>query len=225
MAAIIVLVSTLDGWLGLCGPVWRPAWEMKPSYTLGAIVAVVGWVITIVVCVLVYLAALKQIRLANRQIELQRNQIDENRQEPRKAAFARLQRQFFQLAADIYRLLTAQGYLMRFADRFRADGNFRGWSRRCSSRIETPPTSSARRRLRRRSVTHLDPRQIKRRLRQRRSLPSRNANILNSTNVPWGTGCTNLLANKSAPIISNSDFRMMASASSRGICGISSSGT
>jgi hypothetical protein len=128
-AAMILLVLTLNSWLGLWGPVWQAAWEMKASDALGLIVAIVGWLITIAVGAIAYLAALKQIRLANTQIEIQQDQINKSRAELRKSAYARLERKFLQLGGDNDRLLTAQGYLRKFTDQFPAEGNLDGWSR------------------------------------------------------------------------------------------------
>lgn len=34
-AAAILLVLTLNGWLGLWGPLWRATWDVKPSDALG----------------------------------------------------------------------------------------------------------------------------------------------------------------------------------------------
>jgi hypothetical protein len=46
-AAAILLVLTLNGWLGLWGPVWNAVWKMQPGDALGVVVGVVGWVLTI----------------------------------------------------------------------------------------------------------------------------------------------------------------------------------
>lgn len=127
--AMILLIVTLHVWLGLWGPVWQAAWEMKPADALGITVAVIGWTVTIAVGAVAYVAALKQIRLANQQIELQQAQIKENREELRKSAHARLEREFLQFGSDIDRLLTAQSYLQKFADQFPPEGNLDGWSR------------------------------------------------------------------------------------------------
>jgi hypothetical protein len=41
-AAAILLILTLNGWLGLWGPVWNAVWKMQAGDALGVVVAVIG---------------------------------------------------------------------------------------------------------------------------------------------------------------------------------------
>jgi hypothetical protein len=135
-AAVILLVLTLNGWLGLWGPLWEAAWKMQPSDALGVVVAVIGWIVTISLGTLAYFVAQRQIRvgqaqidLQQRQIVMQQQQIAEAREEQRRSTFARLDREFQQLARDIDRLKLAQGYLGTFSGHFPIAGRLDGWSR------------------------------------------------------------------------------------------------
>jgi hypothetical protein len=44
-AGCILLILTLNGWLGLWGPIWKATWKMQPGDALAVIVAVIGWAV------------------------------------------------------------------------------------------------------------------------------------------------------------------------------------
>jgi hypothetical protein len=134
-AAAILVVLTLNAWLGLWGPIWSAAWKVQPSDALGVIVAMVGWIVTISLGALAYIVTQRQIKLGRdqvdlqqRQIAMQQYQIAEAREEQRKSNFARLDREFHTFAKDIDRLKTSQGYLGTFSARFPDAGRLDGWS-------------------------------------------------------------------------------------------------
>jgi hypothetical protein len=134
-AAAILVVLTLNAWLGLWGPIWNAAWKVQPSDALGVIVAVIGWIVTISLGALAYFVAQRQIKLGRdqvdlqqRQIAMQQQQIAEAREEQRKSNFARLDREFQLFAKDIDRLKLAKGYLGTFSARFPDAGRLDGWS-------------------------------------------------------------------------------------------------
>jgi hypothetical protein len=134
-AAAILLILTLNGWLGLWGPVWNAVWKMQAGDALGVVVAVIGWTVTISLGALAYFVAQRQIKLGHdqiglqqRQIAMQQIQIGEAREEQRKSNFARLDREFQLFAKDIDRLKLAQGYLGMFSARFPDAGKLDGWS-------------------------------------------------------------------------------------------------
>lgn len=133
-AAAILLLLTLNAWLGLWGPIWNAAWKMQPGDALGVVVAVVGWIVTIAVGIKAFSLAQRQIKLGREQIALQQHQIEmqqqqiaETREELRKSNHARLVREFQRFAWDIDRLITAKGYLGTFTARF-PEGRLDGWS-------------------------------------------------------------------------------------------------
>jgi hypothetical protein len=124
-AAAILLVIALSVWLGTWGPLWK---TIGASDLLTLIVAIVGWVVTITLGLRAFCLAQNQIGLAQRQIEQQQQQINENREETRKSNYARLDREFYQFARNLDRLMTAQGYLGTFSARF-PQGQLDGWAR------------------------------------------------------------------------------------------------
>jgi hypothetical protein len=124
-AAAISLVITLNVWLGVWGPLWK---NIGASDLLMLVVAIVGWVVAITLGLRAFRLAQHQIGLAQRQIEQQQEQINEAREETRKSNYTRLDREFYQFARDIDRLMTAQGYLGTFSARF-PQGQLDGWAR------------------------------------------------------------------------------------------------
>jgi hypothetical protein len=133
-AAVILLILALNAWLGLFGPVWKAAWEMKPGDALGVIVAVIGWIVTLGVGTVAFFLSQRQIKLGRSQIELQQRQIDmqqqqiaEAREEARRSNHARLEKEFLAFAGDLDRLKLVQGYLGTFTGHF-PNGALDGWS-------------------------------------------------------------------------------------------------
>lgn len=124
-AAMILLVLALSTTLGLYGPLWS---KLSGSDLLTASIAVVGWLVTVSLGLRAFRLSQHQIALAQEQIKQQQAQIAETREEVRKAAFARLDREFYQFARDVDRLLTAKGYLGTFTARFPV-GRLDGWAR------------------------------------------------------------------------------------------------
>jgi hypothetical protein len=80
-AAAILLILTLNAWLGLWGPIWKAAWKMQPSDALGVVVAVVGWTVTIALGMKAFSLAQRQIKLGQEQIALQQHQIEMQQQQ------------------------------------------------------------------------------------------------------------------------------------------------
>jgi hypothetical protein len=120
-AAGILLILTLNVWLGLWGPVWQAAWEMKPADALGVIVAIVGWSITVLIGAIGFYFAFRQIQLQQKQIRYAEAEI-------RRSNFLRLDREVRELGQDIDRLKTAAGYLRTFTCTFPPDSQIDGWA-------------------------------------------------------------------------------------------------
>lgn len=124
-AAAIILIVTLNTWLGIWGPLWR---SIQGSDILTAVIAIIGWTVTILLGVHAFRLSQQQIALAQTQIEQQQRQIDRTQEELRGINYARLHRKFEQLARNVDLLITAQGYLGTFSARF-PTGNIDGWAR------------------------------------------------------------------------------------------------
>jgi hypothetical protein len=126
-AGCILLVLTLNGWLGLWGPIWKAAWQMQPGDALAVIVAIIGWAVTILLGGGAILFSQRQISLAREQLRLQQGQIEEAQTEQRRAKYSGLDAEFNELTRGIDRLRTATAYLKYFAALF-PTGQLDGWS-------------------------------------------------------------------------------------------------
>jgi hypothetical protein len=126
-AGCILLILTLNGWLGLWGPIWKAAWKMQPGDALAVIVAIIGWAVTIMLGGGAILFSQRQISLAREQLRLQQGQIEEAHAEQRRAKYSGLDAEFNELTRGIDRLRTATAYLKNFAALF-PTGRLDGWS-------------------------------------------------------------------------------------------------
>lgn len=127
-AAAILLILSLNAWLGLWGPVWHAVWEMKAADALGVVIAVIGWIVTIALGGIGFYFAFRQIRLAQSQLQLQQDEIRAAANATRRANYLRLSNEVSNFGRDIDRLMTAKGYLGTFTGTFPTDGRLHGWS-------------------------------------------------------------------------------------------------
>jgi hypothetical protein len=100
----IVLILTLNGWLGFWGPIWHADWKTQPSDWLGLGGALFGSICTISAGWLAYSAVQTQIRMA--------------RIDARATRHAVLTQAVIDLGRDIDKLCLAAGFLSAFTEQF-----------------------------------------------------------------------------------------------------------
>jgi hypothetical protein len=109
-ASCILLIITMMTWLDV--------WGAPTGDRLNAIIAIIGWVVTIGIGGFAFKLSNRQINLALNQLKLQQQQIEETRQELRRSNHLRLQKEFQAYADDVDRLKLVPGYLSAFTEQF-----------------------------------------------------------------------------------------------------------